>query len=138
MKVTLQSTLAHLQYVGINDRGQVLTFDGDKKGVSPMESLLMASAACSSIDIEMILEKMRQKVENIKVEVEGIRSETHPSVFLKIHLHYIVTGNIKEEKLQEAIRLSMEKYCSVSVMLKATADISYTYEMSMRQSHKPE
>lgn len=134
MKVTLQSTSAHLQYAGSNDRGQFLMFDGHKNGVSPMESLLMASAACSSIDVEMIMEKMRQKIENIKVEVEGVRAETHPAVFTKIHLHYIVEGNIKEEKLQEALKLSMEKYCSVSVMLKATADISHTYEIRQIQS----
>lgn len=118
-----------------NEEGNTIQMDGtaeiggEGKGVRPMETVLMAIAGCSSIDIVMILKKMRQKLEDIEVEVDGQRVDTIPRVFKSIHIKYILTGNLKEEKVAEAVRLSMEKYCSVSLMIQKAAEITYEYEI---------
>jgi len=128
MKVKLRSgdTLDH--FIGSNLKGQSIEL-GNGPAVSPMESVLMSIAACSTIDIVLILEKMRQKVENIEVEVDGTRNEEHPKVFTEVTVKYILTGQIKTEKLEEAIRLSLDKYCSVSMMIAKTAKITSSYEI---------
>ncbi|MBK9150907.1 MAG: OsmC family protein [Saprospiraceae bacterium] len=129
MKVILESTHGELNFKGTNERGQSMQFSGNKEAVSPMESVLMAAAACSSIDVEILLKKMRQDIQHIKVEVEGQRADAVPAVFTKIHMHYILSGNIKEEKARQAVAMSMEKYCSVSIMLAATVQITHSFEV---------
>ena len=130
MKVFLKSTKDELGYEGINSKGYIQNFSGSKNGVSPMESVLLAGAACSSIDIELILQKMRQPLINIEVEVNGIRKENEvPRVFQKIDLHYKLYGKIKEKKAKEAVEKSIEKYCSVLTMLQTTVEISYSFEI---------
>jgi putative redox protein len=129
MKVILESTHGELNFKGTNERGQSMQFSGNKEAVSPMESVLMAAAACSSIDVEILLKKMRQDIQHIKVEVEGQRADAVPAVFTKIHMHYILSGNIKEEKARHAVAMSMEKYCSVSIMLAATVQITHSFEV---------
>lgn len=129
MKVILESTHGELNFKGTNERGQSMQFSGNKEAVSPMESVLMAAAACSSIDVEILLKKMRQDIQHIKVEVEGQRADAVPAVFTKIHMHYILSGNIKEEKARQAVTMSMEKYCSVSIMLAATVQITHSFEV---------
>ena len=92
-----------------------------------MESVLMAAAACSAIDIELILKKMKQDYTEIEVEVEAERAtDETPAVFKKIHLHYIVSGDVKKEKLDRAVELSVNSYCSVLKMLEKTVDIIFT------------
>lgn len=130
MKITLESTYGTQNYKGTNDRGQSMQFSGKKQAVSPMESVLMASAACSSIDIESLLEKMRQPLNRIEVEVEGKRADgAIPAVFTDIHLHYKIYGDVKIEKAEKAVKMSMETYCSVSIMLAKAANITYTFEV---------
>ncbi len=124
-----------VHFVATNEEGNSIHMDGsakiggEGKGVRPMETVLMAIAGCSSIDIVMILKKMRQNLEDIEVEVNGEKVETIPQVFKTIHIKYILTGNLKEEKVAEAVRLSMEKYCSVSKMIEKAAEITYEYEI---------
>ena len=130
MKVLLKSTKDDLGYEGINSNGHVQNFSGSKNGVSPMESVLLAGAACSSIDVELILQKMRQPLLNIEVEVNGERKENEvPRVFEKIDLHYKLFGNIKGKKAKEAVEKSVDKYCSVLTMLQETVEISYSFEI---------
>ncbi|MBK6362007.1 MAG: OsmC family protein [Saprospiraceae bacterium] len=129
MKIHLESTFGPLNFKGTNERGQSLQMSGDKESVSPMEAVLMAVAGCSSIDIELILKKMRQDLHKIEVEVDSLRADEDPKVFTKIKIHYILHGNIKEEKAKQAIDLSMEKYCSVSIMLKKSVEIKYSFEI---------
>ncbi|MBK8547009.1 MAG: OsmC family protein [Saprospiraceae bacterium] len=129
MKIHLESTFGPLNFKGTNERGQSLQMSGDKESVSPMEAVLMAVAGCSSIDIELILKKMRQDLHKIEVEVDSLRADEDPKVFTKIKIHYILHGNIKEEKAKQAIELSMEKYCSVSIMLKKSVEINYDFEI---------
>ena len=129
MKVFVESTFGDMNFKGTNERGQSMQFSGNKEAVSPMESVLMAAAACSSIDVEMILKKMRQEFISVLVEVDGTRADAVPAVFTKIHMHFIVNGDIKLEKAQKAVDMSMEQYCSVSIMLAKAAEITHSVEV---------
>ena len=93
-----------------------------------MQMLLMGIAGCSGIDIDMILKKMRQPLDDLEVIVTGEREEgAIPALFTKIHLEFILTGDLKEEKVKKAIAMSMDTYCSVGKMLEKAAEISYDY-----------
>lgn len=127
MNVKLASTFGSLNFKGTNDRGQSLQFSGSKESVSPMESVLMAAAACSSIDVEIFLEKMRQPLKRIEVSVEGKQVDDVPAVFSDIHLHYTIYGDVKEDKAKKAVEMSMDKYCSVSIMLQKAAKITHSF-----------
>ena len=129
MKIELKSTGEPLSYQGINDNGNTVNLASGNKGIRPMESVLMAVAACSVIDIEMILKKMRQDFSKIEVEVEGKRREEVPRVFTHIDILYKIYGDVKSEKADQAVSLSMEKYCSVTMMLKETVEITYKFEI---------
>jgi putative redox protein len=129
MNIKLESIHGSLNYKGTNERGQSVQFSGNKESVSPMESVLMAAAACSSIDIEIFLEKMRQPFDKIEVEVKGTRVDDVPSIFSDIHLHYKIYGSIKPEKAKKAVEMSMDKYCSVSIMLSAGVKMSHSHEI---------
>lgn len=103
---------------------------GTNQGTRPMELLLMGVGGCSAIDVILILKKARQVVEDIKITVEGAREiDAVPAPFEKIHLKYWLKGKLKPQKVEDAIRLSMEKYCSASVMLGKSADITWSYEI---------
>lgn len=123
------SSLGDLMFAGSNERGQQISFSGNKEAVSPMESVLMAAAACSAIDVEILLQKMRQPYTRIEVETEGVRADTIPAVFQTIHLHYKIYGDVKPEKAEKAVAMSLEKYCSVSLMLSASVQISHSVEV---------
>ena len=129
MKITLRSTAEDLGYEGINDRGQKTRFSGSKTAVSPMEHVLMAAAACSSIDVELFLRKMRAPADRVEVEVEAERADAVPAVFTKMHLHYRIFGDIKDSKAAKAVAMSMDQYCSVSIMLKSAVEITHSYEV---------
>jgi putative redox protein len=101
---------------------------GTNAGTRPMELLLMGIGGCSAIDIVLILKKSRQVVEDFKISVEGLRdANAEPAPFEKIHIKYWFKGDLKEKKVEDAIRLSMEKYCSAAVMLAKTAAITWSY-----------
>jgi len=129
MKITLRSTTDELGYEGTNERGDITCFSGSKKGASPMETVLMSVAACSSIDVELFLQKMRAPAEGVEVEVEGTRVDAVPSVFEKIHLHYRIYGDVKASKAEKAVAMSMDQYCSVSLMLKGKVEITHSFEV---------
>ena len=130
MKVTLKTTDDTLNhYVGTNEKGHEMHLSGDSTAVGPMESLLIAAAGCSTIDIVMILKKMRQNITNIEVEVDGTRREEIPRVYTDIHLHYKIYGEVKETKAAQAMEMSLEKYCSVSLMLEKAAKITGSFEV---------
>ncbi len=106
------------------------TIGGTNLGMRPMEMLLASLVSCSTIDVVMILEKQRQELVDIKVDVRGtrVKKETY-SEYSDIHMHFYLTGNIKEKKAQQAVELSIEKYCSVAMMLKKTAEITASFEI---------
>ena len=104
---------------------------GKDQGPRPMEMLLMGLGGCSSFDVMSILQKSRQDVTDCHAELEAERADAVPSVFTKIHLHFVVTGNnLKDNLVKRAVSLSAEKYCSASIMLeKAGVEITHSYEV---------
>ncbi len=97
---------------------------GENAGLRPMETLLSALAGCSAMDVIHILKKQRQELERLEIEVEGERADAVPAVFTKIHLRFRAFGPLDLSKVQKAVELSMEKYCSVSKMLQPTVEIT--------------
>jgi len=104
--------------------------DSPKPGPSAMELVLMGGGLCSAWDVVAILEKARENVEDVIVELEGDRATEVPKVFTRIHLHYIVKGRgLKESRVDRAIKLSVEKYCSATAMLEKTATVTHDFEI---------
>lgn len=123
-------------FMGESGSGHAVVMDGAPEGGGrnlgprPMELLLLGTAGCTSYDVISILKKSRQQVTDCWVEMEAERAETEPKVFTKIHFHFVVTGrDLKAEVVERAIKLSAEKYCSASIMLGKTADISHDFEL---------
>jgi len=103
---------------------------GRNLGARPMELVLMGTGACSAVDVVLILRKARQPVTDCVVELEAERAPEDPKVFTKIHLHYVVTGKgLAQSQVERAIKLSKEKYCSATIMLAATAQVTFDYEV---------
>lgn len=120
-----------------NKAGNVVSIDGSpdiggqELGARPMELLLMALGGCSSMDVISILKKMRQELIDFDVEVEGTREEgAIPAVYTNINLHFKLSGNIKPEKAEKAIKMSVEKFCSVSKMIDKTAEVTWSYTIN--------
>ena len=104
-----------------------ISLGGTNLGASPMELLLMGVGGCSAIDVILILKKSKQQIDDIKITVTGERdTDAIPAPFEKIHLEFVLFGDVKKQKAEEAIRLSMEKYCSAAVMLSKTAEITWS------------
>mgnify|MGYP002632051177 FL=1 len=125
-----------LMFVGEAPSGHAVVMDGSvavggrDMGIRPMEMLLLGMGGCSSIDVIGILKKGRAELVDCCVEIEAKRADEIPKVFTGIHAHYIVSGrNLKAAAVQRAIELSVEKYCSASVMLGKTADITHDFEI---------
>lgn len=119
-----------------NEDGHTIVMDGaegiggSRSAMRPMQALLASLAGCSTIDVVHILRRQRQPLEGIEVKVEAEREKDKvPALFTRIHLHYRLTGDLKPEKVEQAIRLSMEKYCSVAKILEKTAPITWSYEI---------
>lgn len=105
-------------------------FGGRNLGVRPMEMLLMGMGGCTEFDVLLILRKGRHEVTFCEVELEAERAETDPKVFTRIHAHFRVGGKgLSEKVVGRAVQLSAEKYCSASIMLGATAEISHDFEI---------
>lgn len=103
---------------------------GRNLGVRPMEMLLMGMGGCTAFDVMMILRRGRHTVTDCVVELSAERAESAPKVFTRIHAHFIVTGNdLKESAVERAVQLSAEKYCSASLMLGKSAQISHDFEI---------
>ena len=103
---------------------------GKNLGARPMELVLMGTGACTAIDVMHILRKARQPVTDCVVEVEAERAPEEPKVFTRIKLHYIVTGRgLASAQVERAIKLSKEKYCSATIMLAKTAEITFDWEV---------
>lgn len=102
-----------------------------KAGQSPMELLLSAVSGCASVDVVEIMVKKRRTVQGLRIETQAERrDEPFPRIFHKINLHFVLTSpDAKLKELEQAVSLSMDKYCSVAGMLREAAEISYTYEI---------
>ena len=120
-----------LRFIGTGANGHSTVIDGDKKtALSPMELLLLGTGGCACIDLVMILAKGRQKVIDAWVEIGGERREEMPQFFTHIEMHFVVKGiAVQEARVERAIDLAMEKYCSASAQMAALADIRTSYEI---------
>lgn len=123
-------------FIGESSMGHKVVMDGPVEGGGrnlgprPMEMLLLGTGACSSYDVISILKKSRQKVSDCEVVISSERAESEPKVFTKIHIHFKISGSgLKEKQVERAVSLSAEKYCSASIMLGATAEITHDYEI---------
>lgn len=104
--------------------------EGRSPGPSPMEMMLMGAGGCSAIDVVHILQKGREAIEDCVVELEAERAEQDPKVFTRIHMHFVVKGRgLAANKVERAIALSLEKYCSASVMLAKSVKITHDFEV---------
>ncbi|RLF74793.1 OsmC family peroxiredoxin [Thermococci archaeon] len=118
-----------MQFIGRieGDKCSVILGEG---GISPMKLLLLSVAGCTAYDVVMILQKMREPVKGLEVEISGERREEHPRIYKRINLHYRIHGDVDEEKAERAIKLSQDKYCSASAHVKLSgADVTYSYEI---------
>jgi putative redox protein len=120
-------------FIGHSGSGHAVVFDGNKEGSvapSPMEMVLMAAGACSSVDVVSILKKSRQQVVDCEVRLSAERAETVPKVFTKLHLHFEVTGfDLSEKQVERAVQLSADKYCSVSIMLSGSVTVTHSFSV---------
>lgn len=118
-----------LTFTGRSASGHSIVIDSDRTtGMSPMEMLLLGAASCAAIDLVMILKKGRQKVVDAHVEIGGERRDEHPRYYTAVDMHFVVKGiDIDPNKVERAIALAMEKYCSASAQLKALAEVSTSF-----------
>jgi putative redox protein len=126
-----------MMMVGESASGHAIIMDGPEDlggknlGVRPMEMLLLGMGGCTTVDVVSTLKKMRELVNDCRVEISAERADEHPKVFTKIHLHFIVEGeNLNEKKIAKAVSLSADKYCSASIMLGKIADITHDFTIN--------
>jgi putative redox protein len=126
-----------MMMVGESASGHAIVMDGPEDlggknlGVRPMEMLLLGMGGCTTVDVVSTLKKMRELVNDCRVEISAERADEHPKVFTKIHLHFIVEGeNLNEKKIAKAVSLSADKYCSASIMLGKIADITHDFTIN--------
>ena len=104
--------------------------DNPKPGPSAMELVLIGTGGCSAYDVVSILEKGREKIESVEVVLDADRAETDPKVFTRIHMQFIVKGRaLNPAKVERAIALSVDKYCSASAMMAKTATLTHGFEV---------
>jgi len=118
-----------LHFKGVASSGHPIVVDGDKAaGNSPMELVLIALCGCTGYDVVSILQKKREPFTSLEVRAEAERAAEPPSVYTEIKLIYRVGGEVSRKAVEDAVRLSKEKYCSVSAMLAKTAKITAEIE----------
>jgi putative redox protein len=132
-KVTL---VKDMQFSGIATSGHRLSMDADdasggtNAGFRPMELLLVGFGGCSGMDVISILRKKRQTVTGLEINVSGEKTDDYPKIYKTVHIEYVVIGNgIEKEAVERAIKLSLEKYCSVGATLAKSGKITHSYRI---------
>jgi putative redox protein len=127
---------AGMAFVAETGSGHAVVMDGAPEaggrniGLRPMEMVLAGTGGCSAFDVVLILKKGRHQVSACDVSLQAERADSDPKVFTRIHLHYRVKGkNLKPDAVARAIELSKEKYCSASIMIGKTAEITSDFEI---------
>lgn len=121
-----------LLFEGKSESGHSILFDATAEhadGPSPMEAVLAALCGCTSVDVVNILKKKREPITGLTVSATAEQPAEAPRVFTKIHLTYRVEGGVSQKAAEDAVALSKDKYCSVSLMLEKSVEISYTVEL---------
>ena len=135
MKATIK-WLDGVSFVGESESGHAVVLDGPPDaggrniGMRPMEMVLVGMGGCTAFDVVSILQKARQPVTDCRVELVAERADEIPKVFTRVHVHFVVSGHdLKEAQVERAVKLSAEKYCSASIMLGKTAEITHDFEI---------
>jgi putative redox protein len=122
-----------LKFTGISQFGHEITTDGSKKaggeeaGYQPPELMLFGLAGCTGIDVVLIAQKMKQQVDALTIHIESEQKEDHPKFFTRANIEYVFTGkNLDRAKLERAVELSQERYCSVSNTIGAVTKITHS------------
>jgi putative redox protein len=125
-----------MAFMGETGTGHAVVMDGAPEaggrnlGPRPMEMLLVGLGGCSAFDVVLILKRGREAITDCVVDIDADRADTDPKVFTRINMHFTVTGNkLDTSKVERAITLSAEKYCSAAAMLGATATITHTLDV---------
>ena len=133
--------LDHMTFVGESGSGHAVVLDGAPEhggrdmGFRPMEMLLLGLGGCTAFDVVSILKKSRQAITDCEVKIDSDRAEEIPKVFTRIHIHFIITGNsLDPVKVEKAVNLSADKYCSASKILEKTAEMTHDFEIVELQS----
>ncbi len=136
MECTVRWSGDGMSFVAETGSGHLATMDGAPDGGGrnlaprPMELVLAGSGGCSAYDVVLILKRSRQEVAGCEVRLSAERAETDPKVFTKIHMHFVVRGkDLKASLVENAIRLSHDKYCSATAMLLKTAEVTRDFEI---------
>ena len=120
-------------FVGITPSGHaqaIETNSARNTAPTPMELLLLALGSCTGVDVSSILKKKRQRVTDYRIEVSGERRDDHPRAYTRMFVKHIVRGHgVSEQAVEQAVRLSDEKYCSVAATLRGAAEIVTSYEI---------
>jgi len=123
-------------FLGESGSGHAIVMDGAPEGGGrnlgprPMETVLIGTGGCTAYDVVHILRKARACVSDCVLEIESERAADDPKVFTRIHFHFIVSGKaLKRQQVERAIHLSAQKYCSASIMLGKTAEITHDFEI---------
>ena len=135
MKATIK-WVDGVSFVAESESGHAVVIDGPPDaggrniGMRPMEMVLLGMGGCTAFDVVSILQKARQPISDCRVELTAERADEIPKVFTRIHVHFIVSGKgLKEAQVERAVKLSAEKYCSASIMLGKTAEITHDFEI---------
>ncbi len=135
MKATIK-WVDGVSFVAESESGHAVVIDGPPDaggrniGMRPMEMVLLGMGGCTAFDVVSILQKARQPVSDCRVELSAERADDLPQVFTRIHVHFVVSGTgLKEAQVERAVKLSAEKYCSASIMLGKTAEITHDFEI---------
>ena len=137
MECTVRWTgLSGMTFLAETGSGHLVMMDGAPEGGGrnlaprPMEVLLAGTGGCTAYDVVLILRKSGQEVRGCDVTLKAERAEKDPKVFTRIHFHFVVTGiNLSVNLVERAIKLSHEKYCSASIMLQETAELTHSIEI---------
>ncbi|CAN5157249.1 OsmC family protein [soil metagenome] len=128
--------LTGMTFIAESGSGHIVAMDGAPEGGGrnlaprPMELVLAGTGGCSAYDVVLILRKSKQDVRGCEVALKAERAEQDPKVFTKVHFHFIVRGrNLKPASVERAIKLSHEKYCSASIMLEKSAQLTHSHEI---------
>lgn len=136
IKIEINRLNDNFHMEAVNEQGNTIQMDaspdigGGNLGMRPMQLLLAAMGGCSSIDIINILKKQRQDLKDLKITVTGEREkDAIPALYTEVHAHFRLYGNLDKDKVEKAVALSVEKYCSVAKTLEKTAQVTYSYEI---------
>lgn len=136
IKIELNRVDEDFNMEAVNEAGNKLQMDADPsiggngRGMRPMQLLLAAFGGCSAIDLIGILRKQKEPLKDLKITVTGEREKgVVPSLYTEVHAHFKLFGNINQEKVQKAVSLSVDKYCSVAKTLEKTAKVTHSFEI---------